>query len=110
MLLEVLGVVGLAIVIAMTNQVSDFDGWIYTGGFTLVSIVAASVVAVAAQTGGGNPIRWVVSLPPLPAIGRTSYGPCLWHRHVHVFMPPKARGWVVTNCCSPVSRSHSSSL
>ncbi len=67
------------------------DSWprFYRGGFTLVALAAAAVIA-AAMTAG--PVRRLLALPPFPAIGRISYGLYLWHWPIYVWLSPARTG------------------
>ncbi len=71
--------------------IGQSDSWsiLYRGGFTLIAVAAAALI-VGAMTPG--PVRWVLRLPPLPAIGRISYGLYLWHWPVYVFLSPARTG------------------
>jgi peptidoglycan/LPS O-acetylase OafA/YrhL len=55
---------------------SDDPRW-YRGGFTVAAVLGAALVA-AAREGGGALVR-LLSLPPLRALGKISYGVYLWH-------------------------------
>lgn len=72
----------------ITGQ-SDTWSLLYRGGFALIAVAAAALI-VGAMTPG--PVRWVLALQPLPAIGRISYGLYLWHWPVYVFLSPERTG------------------
>src|SRR6266511_3386877 len=57
--------------------IPDTVRWMYLGGFTMAAAACGLTVVVAAQPGGW--VRRIFSTPPLPAIGRISYGLSLWH-------------------------------
>ena len=72
-----------ALVVAMfLIFVSDAAGWMYYGGFTLVSLAAAVLVVNAADSDCAT--SRVLSPRPLVAIGMISYGLYLWHWPVYV--------------------------
>jgi peptidoglycan/LPS O-acetylase OafA/YrhL len=71
------GLVSLAGLAWMIHAVGDTP-WIYDGGFLLVAICAAGLVASAVLTPAGLLSR-VLSVRPLVAIGRISYGLYLYH-------------------------------
>ena len=75
--LDGIGVAALVGILAVFWRVSDFQPWLYRGGFLLVALCAGLLVAVAvhpaARLGailGWSPLRW---------IGVRSYGIYLWH-------------------------------
>ncbi len=84
-LLQAAGVVGGVVCLALLGTVDDFDLWMYSGGFLLLAASTAAVVAAAVAPDGG-PVAWALSRPPLPAIGRISYGLYLWHWPVYLVL------------------------
>jgi peptidoglycan/LPS O-acetylase OafA/YrhL len=56
--------------------------WLYTGGFLAVAVATAALIAHIALAPTGGTAR-LLSVPPLPAIGRISYGLYLWHWPVY---------------------------
>jgi peptidoglycan/LPS O-acetylase OafA/YrhL len=59
-------------------SLGNSDAVSYQGGFLLVSILAALLVAVVVAAPSSPPAR-VLSFPPLAYIGRISYGMYLWY-------------------------------
>lgn len=81
-----LGVVGLAARGVLFAVGDDTHAWLYRGGFGLTALVTVAVVAAAVAPDG--PVRRVLGVAPLPAIGRISYGLYLWHWPVYVALTP----------------------
>src|SRR6266498_3705215 len=75
-LVQVAAVVGFGGFLAMLLLIPDTVRWMYLGGFTMAAAACGLTVMVAAQPGGW--VRRIFSTPPLPAIGRISYGLYLW--------------------------------
>ena len=80
------GVVGLAVVGVLFAVTGDTDAWLYRGGFLLSATATAAVVAAAVAPSG--PVRRLLAVPPLPAVGRISYGLYMWHWPVYVWLTP----------------------
>jgi peptidoglycan/LPS O-acetylase OafA/YrhL len=64
---------------------------LYQGGFLVVSVLAAVVIAACAQPGRG-PMRNVLAWAPLVYIGTRSYGLYLWHWPIFQLMRPEDMG------------------
>jgi peptidoglycan/LPS O-acetylase OafA/YrhL len=85
-LLDGIGVVGLAAIALMIWQTSQYDSFLYRGGFVLLSIATVLVIAALAHPAcrlgpilGWQPLRWV---------GVRSYGIYLWHFPIIVLTTP----------------------
>lgn len=83
--LDDLGLLGLLGCVAMFVLVDDMDLWMYRGGFALVALCSALLIAGAAGSENGWTSK-LLSLPPLPELGRISYGVYLWHWPVFVLL------------------------
>nr|BFE61475.1 acyltransferase family protein [Dactylosporangium thailandense] len=66
---------GLAVAVALVHGT---DAWLYDGGLTVFALAVTVVLAHLVQNPGGWASR-VLAVPPLPWIGRISYGLYLWH-------------------------------
>src|SRR6266511_3076961 len=87
---EVIGVLGFGGLMAMLVFIPDTSRWMYMGGFAVAAVACALTVTAAAQPGGW--VRRSFAMPPLPAIGRISYGLYLWHWPLYVAISPERTG------------------
>ena len=69
----------------------DSSQWLYRGGFLLVALVAAILLAAVVARPDGLVGR-VLSLAPIVWIGKISYGLYLWHWPVYVILSPARMG------------------
>ena len=71
--------------------VEQSERWttLYRGGFSLVALASAALIAGAMTRG---PVRSVLAIQPLPAIGLISYGLYLWHWPIFVWLSPDRTG------------------
>lgn len=67
--------------------IEGFDDRLYRGGFLLFAVLGAAVVAGVMADERGALAR-ILSLGPLPWVGRISYGLYLWHWPVAVWINP----------------------
>jgi peptidoglycan/LPS O-acetylase OafA/YrhL len=79
------GMVGAVGVIVMWRTVPETSALTFHGGFFLVSVATAGVIACVTLT-SGHPVSWLLCLRPLPYIGRISYGMYLWYLPVLLVM------------------------
>lgn len=83
--LAVVGVVGLGIIVVLSVDTSSDTAWIYRGGFTLVALATASLIASVALRPGA-PVARLLSLRPVRYLGAISYGLYLWHWPIFVVL------------------------
>jgi hypothetical protein len=75
------------------THASGEDAWLYHGGLLAGALAVAAVLAHVAVLPDGLPAR-LLSLAPLPALGRISYGVYLWHWPVFVVLDGGRTGLV----------------
>jgi peptidoglycan/LPS O-acetylase OafA/YrhL len=84
---EGLGWAGLVTLVFLVTQVSEFDSFIYRGGFFIASTATLGVMLAALH--GNNSVAWILALRPLRWIGERSYSIYLWHWPVFVLTQPQ---------------------
>jgi peptidoglycan/LPS O-acetylase OafA/YrhL len=75
---EVVGVVGVAVLAVAWTRLDGQSSTLYRGGFLVCGLAATAVIAAAVHPERG-PIGWVLSFKPLCALGLISYGVYLYH-------------------------------
>ena len=86
LIIDLLGVAGLAIIVSMFVLTNEYSMWIYRGGILLLSLATAVLVAAAVHP--ASVVGPVLGVQPLRWIGERSYGIYLWHLPVVAFLPP----------------------
>ncbi|HSO03643.1 MAG TPA: acyltransferase family protein [Candidatus Limnocylindrales bacterium] len=82
------GVAALVLLVAMFTMLGEFSTFLYRGGFLVVALVSAVVVAAASHR--GTPFgRWL-GMRPMRWVGERSYGIYLWHWPLFLVTRPGA--------------------
>lgn len=84
--LDAIGAIGLGAIVYMIWEVSEYDDFLYQGGFVLLSVLSAITIAVLAHPAGR--CSRLLSWEPLIWIGKRSYGIYLWHYPVIILTNP----------------------
>jgi peptidoglycan/LPS O-acetylase OafA/YrhL len=90
-LVDVIGIAGAIALAVAIVRVPDTNEGLYRGGFLLVALAAAALVAAATQPRGV--VRTALAWKPLCAIGIVSYGLYLWHWPIYVWLSPDRTHW-----------------
>jgi peptidoglycan/LPS O-acetylase OafA/YrhL len=83
--LAVLGLGGLAVLVWCLHQVNGASGFLYQGGFLVVSLSTLAVLA-AVVGAPGSLVERFFALAPLRYVGRISYGLYLYHWPIFLFL------------------------
>ncbi|HEY3013962.1 MAG TPA: acyltransferase family protein [Nocardioides sp.] len=85
------GVPAVVGVVAAFVLLTDQTDWLYRGGFAVVCLVTAGLVA-SVELAPRGPVAWLLSLPPVVWVGAVSYGLYLWHWPVYIACTPDRTG------------------
>ena len=83
--LVALGGLGLVVIIGCSVATDAGTGWIYRGGFTLVALATAGLIACVALV-PASPWARALSVRPVRYLGAISYGLYLWHWPIFVVL------------------------
>ena len=85
-LLTGIGIASLLITVFFFLQVGEFSPWMYRGGFLVLAIVVAVLIAMA--THPALPFGAWLGTQPWRYIGQRSYGLYLWHWPIFMMLRP----------------------
>jgi peptidoglycan/LPS O-acetylase OafA/YrhL len=74
---DAVGVAALIGVLVLFARMQDFEPWLYRGGFLLMAVLGALLVAAASHP--DTRLGRVLGISPLRWLGARSYGIYLWH-------------------------------
>jgi peptidoglycan/LPS O-acetylase OafA/YrhL len=90
----VAGILGVAGTAALWTTVQETSVFAFSGGFLFASLAAGGVVLACAVAPRSLAVRFL-ELPPLPQLGRISYGMYLWYWPVLLVMTGQRLHWGV---------------
>lgn len=85
--MDMIGGVGLLMLIALIYRMNEFDALLYNGGFLFISILTAIVIAVLAHP--ASRLGRIMGCKPLRWIGVRSYSLYIWHYPVIILTSPE---------------------
>jgi peptidoglycan/LPS O-acetylase OafA/YrhL len=87
------GLVALAWAALLVATVATTTSWLYEGGLVVVALSTIAVVVAAAAPSG--PVRALLSIAPLRALGSISYGVYVFHWPIFLWLSPQRTGWAL---------------
>jgi peptidoglycan/LPS O-acetylase OafA/YrhL len=84
--MNIIGAAGLLALIYMMYSMNEYDAWLYRGGFLLLSVITAVVIAVLAHP--ASRLGKIIGVRPLKWFGVRSYSLYIWHYPVIVLTSP----------------------
>jgi peptidoglycan/LPS O-acetylase OafA/YrhL len=89
--LEIVRIIAVVYLGWLWKHVADTSTWMYSGGYLVEALAVAELILTATRP--YSPILGpMLSIAPLRAIGRISYGVYLWHWPVYVYLTPARMG------------------
>lgn len=88
-LLDLIGVVGLTVLLILICRTNEYDDFLYRGGFLVISLLSAVVIAVLAHP-AGRIGQWM-GCKGLRWIGVRSYSLYIWHYPVIILTNPSVQ-------------------
>ncbi len=85
------GLAGSIVLVIALVAVRDSAAWMYRGGYLLVAVATAAVIAAAVQP-RRNVVRAVLAPRVMRGIGKVSYGLYLWHWPIYLTLTPERMG------------------
>ena len=79
------GLTGAVVIVVMWRTVTETSALTFHGGFALLSVATAGVIACVTSV-SESPVTRILSVPPFPYLGRISYGMYLWYLPVLLVM------------------------
>ncbi len=86
-----MGPVALVVLVAAAAGLQPYDGVLYLGGFTLVAIAAAALIASALDDEA--PLTRALACRPAVLLGRLSYSLYLWHFGIFQIVGEHTTSW-----------------
>lgn len=85
-LLDIIGCLGLSALILLMYRTNEYDDSLYRGGFVIIAVISAFVIAVLAHP--ASLLGKLMALKPLRFIGIRSYSLYVWHFPVIILTSP----------------------
>lgn len=88
--LATVGILGLVVSLGLWSTATVGSQWMYPFGFMATAAASTMLILGALQPG---PLRWVLELTPVVALGKISYGVYLLHWPIFLWLTPARTGW-----------------